>query len=272
LYENVEFGTKERPPQVQSMLPQLCTNVGFGLPPFVQSPTTLGVSAGVKITYDEFETYVRCPRQYFFRYKLKLSSEVELDPSYRARRAIHDALLSAAKGSPAQASFDIAWAAHRLPSYAEDPGLYSDAVSVCTAGLELIASLNGRIIEGVEARLAEVTVALPWVLHSAKTGNTLIRISLAGAKKSVALLRPLLLDAPKLPSTVFNLRTLLAPKTLEVPISKAPEKTDAYKSAIGLLRGDFSPVRGPACGRCSYSTICPGIHEVSGSQSGRAVV
>ncbi|WP_219117040.1 UvrD-helicase domain-containing protein [Janthinobacterium sp. UMAB-56] len=263
LYESVEFGTKDRPLQLQRLPAEFCKMLPYGLPQAKQT-TRLFVPAAAQssISFDDFETYVRCPRQYYYRHKLVLTSELELDVSARAKRAINQALISFAKGGNAQVCFDTAWSNNRLPVHAEDPGLFCDAVSVCNQGMSLVSSLGGRIIEGGMARLAGLYVQLPWIVHSPQAGNHLIRITSYGATKTKDLLRPLILDAPTLPRTSFTVRTLLMPREIDVPISKAPEKTAAYKACLGILAEDYTPNPSAVCGRCAFSTICPGFPVV----------
>lgn len=269
LYESVEFGTKDRPPQLLRMPANLCKVIPYGLPQVRQAPRlSVPVASQGSVSFEEFEAYVRCPRQYYYRHKLHLVSELELDVSVRAKRAINQALLAFAKGGNAQTCFDASWIENRLPSHAEDPGLFGDAVSICNVGMRLVGALGGRVIEGGIARLAGLHVRLPWIVHSPQSGNQLIRIMSLGALKTRDLLRPLILDVPSLPLTSFTLRTLLMPREFDVEISRAPEKTAAYKAAQGILAEDYSPTPGTVCGRCAFLTICPSILQPNDKTSG----
>lgn len=260
IYENVEFGTKERPPQLCGLSNKLFQINAFNLPTTTApSGITVKASSQLSITFDEFEAYVRCPRQYYYRYKLKLVPEQELDVSFRARRAIGQTLIAFAKGGQPNQSFEAAWIAHKLPAYAEDQGLYNDAVTTCNRGLALIDSLKGTVVEGATARLAGLHVQLPWVIHAPQVGVHLIRLSSRGATKTRDLLRPLILDASRLPQTTFTLSTLLVQRSLPVELSKAPDKTAAYKSSVRLLANDYSPTPSAICGKCAFSSICPSL-------------
>jgi superfamily I DNA/RNA helicase/Zn-dependent peptidase ImmA (M78 family) len=259
LYENIEFGVRERPPQFQNLPSKICQTIPFHQPSAPRPPEANTPVRQQSLTFEEFETYVRCPRQYYYRHRLQLVPENELDVAIRARRAINQTLLICAKGGEASSSFEITWDQNKLPSYSEDPGLYSDAVEVCNKGLALITSVAGPVIEGAVAHINGLSIILPWVIHSPHAGIRLIRFSSRGAAKSRDLLRPMLLNAPNLPATAFTLNTLISQREFEVPISKAPDKTVAHKSSIGLMAEDFSPIPSKVCGRCAFSTICPGM-------------
>lgn len=261
LYEDVGFGTKNRPIQLT-----------YGVATYVNRPFgtasrddarpapdgTLAPAVEV-VQFEEFETYVRCPLQHHYRYKLALPREQELDAAFRARLAVMDTLKVVSKGgAPPKDAFTEAWERYKLPSEQEDAALLRDAKTVCRRGLAVVAEHAGVVNDQLVTRIGELNVRLPWVIERGQGNRTslhLLRFSSRGVGATVSLLRPMVLGLGQL-ARPLAVHTLLVEKRMDVSPSQAPTMTTAFKAAVKMSAGECAPSPGRHCGRCAYLTIC----------------
>ncbi|WP_052319377.1 ATP-dependent helicase [Burkholderia sp. A9] len=264
LYENVEFA--------KDGLKQLTTDPSkYVSRSFTNTPATksTGESTGahtptkVSVQFDEFESYIRCPLQHHYRYRLELPHEQDIDASVRARWVVMETLEEYARNrTPPKPVFDAAWEKYHLPPASDDPQLTRDAKTVCRRGLAVIKQLAGSFSEGLVATLNDVNVELPWFIETGKGASTklhLVRFSPMGASSTAAHLRPLLRGIPGLRAMPAVIHTLVVEKEFDAPISKRPETTAAFKAAGKMSSGFVGATPGRPCDRCGYLTICPAM-------------
>jgi hypothetical protein len=263
LYENIEFGTKNRPIQLKSSDATFKKRTYINGEAEATHAETAVVQASVitKVQFEEFESYSRCPLQHHYRYRLGLSREQETDISVRARWAVMDTLRAVAKDHiPPKSAFAGAWTHYQLPDESADPHLTRDAKIVCRRGLAVISKHPGTFNESLVSRLNGLDVELPWMVDSDEGGPArlhLIRFSASGSGTTSSLLRPMLLEIEGRRPRPLVLHTLLVEKHIDVKLSQAPEKTSAFKAAPRMLSGDHTPVPGRHCSRCAYLSVCP---------------
>ncbi|MEC5407094.1 ATP-dependent helicase [Paraburkholderia sp. MPAMCS5] len=263
IYENIEFGFKNRPIQLKSPEATVKKRTFVNGKAEVMHANSAIVQASVvaQVQFEEFESYSRCPLQHHYRYRLGLSREQESDISVRARWAVMETLRAVAKDHVhPKAAFASAWGHYQLPDESADPHLTRDAKVVCRRGLTVIGKNPGTFNESLISRLNGLDVELPWMIDSDKGGPArlhLIRFSASGSGTTSSLLRPMLLEIEGRRPRPLILHTLLVEKHIDVKLSQAPEKTTAFKAAPRMLSGDRTPVPGRHCGRCAYLSVCP---------------
>lgn len=187
-----------------------------------------------------------------------------MESPMRARAAIMDGLKNVAQGAAAanEDALERAWLENRLPTAADDPRLWRDARAAYGRGLKLISDtrqVGGQFMEPV-AIVADLPVTLPWGFVT-KPGYAshfqpirFARTSVSDVEKH---LRPLLVGLPMPGTKTLTVHYVLSDKTDSVKPSGALEKTDAFKAAVRLIKGDLRPTRGPHCARCAFQSICP---------------
>ncbi len=221
-------------------------------------------AAPIALSFEEFNTYVRCPLSYWYSHVLKLKSEADIDVSIRARRAVLDALkdiANGASGSPA-ASLATAWTARALPSAVEDPSLWKDVQNALNRGVALIkaAQQRGGIYYEPTASVGGITVQMPWgfaVQSGYSLEYAMVRFVRRGVSDLSTVLKPLVpgpnVSGPK----KLTLNYVLSDVVDYVPGAKKIEATKSYVAAIRFIAGDNSPTTGHHCARSDFSTICP---------------
>lgn len=260
MYENGDW--PNRPEQLQH-IPSTFALKKFNPPAVVLAPNAVQprIDYDGSLKYEEFETYVRCPLQYHYKYVLRLKREQEADLSLRARFAIMEALHEVARdlATDMKEAFFIAWSSHRLPAKSDDSALWQDAEMVYRRGVKAMRT-SGGTYEEIQTSVAGVPVSFPWMLANAngsRTSYQLIRFSPHGTENMVKLLRPMLsgLSKPHLRKVIVS--SLLSASVKEAPASGNLTKTNAYEAAARFLTGDRTPRPGRQCMRCAYMTICP---------------
>ena len=263
LYEHGIRKTQERLTQLQDCeeLYQLeAFDAGEKAATLATTRGTHGVTVLRRVSLDEFEAYIRCPLQHYYRYHLELRREQDTDISIRARWAVMAAIKAIAQGGVgARDAFSSAWESQYLPSKSEDPGLYRDAVIAGRRGLDVLRSFPGRVRESLVTKLCGIEVELPWVIQADGPRYHMIRFSSHGALAAQKILRPLLLDVVDGASGPMTLHTLVTEKEIDVPLSAYPGRTTAYKAAINLAANNREAEPGRQCGRCAYIGICPSL-------------
>ncbi|MFM0489080.1 UvrD-helicase domain-containing protein [Paraburkholderia graminis] len=264
LYENVEFakdGLKQLTADPSKYVSRSFTNASATAS--TGKSTAANTPTKVTVQFDEFESYIRCPLQHHYRYRLGLSHEQDIDASLRARWVVMETLEEYARNrTPPKPVFDAAWERYRLASESADPQLTRDAKTVCRRGLSVIKQLAGSFSDGLVATLNDVDVELPWFIETGTGASTklhLVRFSPMGASSTAAHLRPLLRGIPGLRAMPGVIHTLVVEKQVDAPISKRPETTSAFKAAGKMSLGFVEANPGRACDRCGYLTICPSV-------------
>jgi len=263
LYECASWNPLERPAPLRAGR-SLYKSRGFPAQGPADSPATAAKSTNPinveRFALDEFETYVRCPLQHHYRYRLGLNREQETDVSIRARWAVMETLEAVAKSRvPAKEAFATAWQKHKLPPKDEDPGLQRDAIIACKRGLSILRSNAGTVHQSLVARIGGIEVEIPWVVETEERSASryhLIRFSDRGASITKRTLQPLLLNLVDRKSGAMLLHTLVASTEHAAQPSKGLTLTAAYKAAVRLRAGDRSPKPGRHCGRCAYLSMC----------------
>jgi hypothetical protein len=274
MYEDGEWANRNRPEQLRNN-PTVYRAFEFrdassGSPAVLQSSSDVIQRTG-SFSYEEFETYVRCPLQHRYRFVLGLKREQEPDNAYRARRAIMTTLRGAAGNHKADSDrlFDEAWKENRLPSAAEDPALWNDALAVCRRGVAKVRNIAGRVVE-VTTNIAGVAIQFPWMIEYSTSTDTryeLIRFSASGMSNVVTLTRPMLAGLPNGSPQVITISNLLSSAQKESRTTGNLTRTNAYLAARDYSAGSCSPTPGRQCRRCSYMTMCPANPGTGGNTS-----
>lgn len=263
MYEDGNWAYRNRPPQLEAQ-PR-----PFVIKSFAGSPTPSGavpqpvaaIPLNGALGFEEFESYARCPLQHWYRFGVNLGSEHEAEAPVRARFAVMAALKSIASGVSAhpREALVVAWGDNRLPTKADDPTLWRDAVIVFKRGIALLRD-NGGTFEEPQTAIGGVPISFPWVMarrQGTKTTFHLTRFSPRGAKGVVTLLRPMLsgLAEPGYPSVQVS--SLLSNVMDEAKPSGNVASTNAMAAAARFTAGDRSPRIGRHCKFCAYLTMCP---------------
>lgn len=262
MYEDGDWANRNRPAQLQHQPPTFALK-SFKQPVLPSAPTAAqsSIEHDGPLTYEEFETYARCPLQYQYRYVLGLKREQDADISLRARFAIMAALQDVARAptTDVMGAFLAAWGSNRLPPKNEDPALWRDAVMVYRRGVTTVQTSGGKY-EEVQTSVAGLAMNFPWMLASADDTHTtyeLIRFSTHGTTNTVALLRPMLSGLPAAQFRAVTVSSLLSSTVKEATASGNLTKTNGFGAATRFLAGDRSPRPGRHCKRCAYLTVCP---------------
>ena len=262
MYEDASYQDRGRPrplatPSQLFRFAQLPATVAAS--PARVLPTSVVAAAG-PLAFSEFETYARCPLQHHYRFRLGLTREQEPDTSLNARTAVFRTLEHQAKTATYKGGDVILaqyWSQTKLPTSAEDPQLWSEALALAKEGVAVLKGSGGTWAQPV-ATLRGLKVELPWMLVSgavhARAGH-LVRVAPYGIAFSKQLLQPLLLGGVGVQSV--DLTCLLTSAQTRAEPSKWIERTSAYKAAGQFVSGDRSPSPGHHCDRCGFRSICP---------------
>lgn len=263
LYEDGKWADRNRPPQLQAE-PRPFAIKSFAGVPAPSSAAAQPVSAVPSdgpLSYEQFETYARCPLQHWYRFGIGLGREQEPEAPIRARFAVMAALKDVANGLAAtpRAALQAAWVDNHLPTKIEDPTLWRDAVMVFKRGLILLRD-NGGTFEEPETVVGGVPIRFPWMMagrRGTKTTFHLIRFSPRGTKGVITLLRPMLSGLAGPGYRTVEASSLLSDAVELATPSGNIASTNAMAAATRFMTGDRSPRRGRHCKFCPYATICP---------------
>lgn len=252
-----EVGDSKRPlPLRRALATSLTRRAGVAVPVPVAAVLPAANNVAIPtVTFDAFQTYLNCPLQFHYRHELALTAEQDIDVSVRARWAIMDMLLAFARdAADPNAAFHAAWASHRLPSKALDPGLMNDAIAAAKRGLVIVRDLGGTVVEGMVADVQGVKIELPWMLSHTNQLHWIRAQS--GIQYTLGQLRPMMLDINGSRVGGAKIYSLLTDQDVSEGPSKKPEQTTVFKMARRFAAGDRSAAKGRNCGRCAYLSIC----------------
>ncbi|MFV1849126.1 MAG: UvrD-helicase domain-containing protein [Thalassospira sp.] len=259
LYELGRFNDKSRPTQLRATQHILKTRTVETPVTFRPKPATGGQQT-ISISFAALRTYIRCPRQHWYRYALKLPLERDLNPTVRARFALMAAVddLSADPSLDHMTLLAQHWSERHLPPYDDDPMLWEDARSILDNAQHLLNQINGQPTQ-VTAELMGVPVELPTLLQTQGPVSDLhlLRFSSRGTVDEDRLFKALLFGMASRPNIMVH--DLLTYKTAVVEPNKRIEETNAYKAMQRLTQGDRAPTPGTQCNYCPYLTICPAM-------------
>ncbi len=256
LYEDAKFANKNRPSQL-GKLPKMFREISFSTGSNVREKPEINVPSFIQqdpLSFDQFETYVKCPLQYHYRFVMNLKREQELETSLRARFAVMDALKLMVSDVSQKGSniLEELWRKNLLPTKLEDPTLWKDALTVFLRGQELIET-KFTFVEPI-ADIGGLKIKLPWLIKNADHYR-LIRFSNRGVTNVKTLLRPLVYCIDK--NIKMELVNLITNDKVIVEPSKSINSTNAMTASIKFQTANFEPSKGAACRYCSYNIICP---------------
>lgn len=260
----VMYQDGDRPDKFVSQLndlPTACvikTFQGPAVPPSVPAAPAPSLVKPIPISLAELETYIKCPLQHWYRYRLELPPETFLDVSFRARLAVMTALEAFAKaGKTGAQHFKKEWKERRLPSKADDPQLHEQALGLFEEGVALIEASPGTYSEQT-AVVNGLQVKVPWTLRTAGLAPKLevIEFFFAKAKSREPTWRPILhgLGATAPGATVHS---LLTSSTYAGIASKDVSMTGMFKAVDRFRKGVQGASPGKQCRYCAYATVCP---------------
>jgi len=209
----------------------------------------------------EFESYARCPLQYHYQTELQLPQETSTDIAIRSQAAVIEALraCTADDSVDAEAHFEKAWEAKKLPEGIDDAQLHEHALAVLNDGARLVEETSG-VFASPLTRLNGLQIELSSVLVAGKPGNQTVHIlKIAGGNldSTMRMMRPMLNGLEPRPGARVEVHSLLENKDIGEGPSGWIEKTAAYKAVERLKVGDRAAVVGRHCSWCPYSTLCP---------------
>jgi hypothetical protein len=209
----------------------------------------------------EFESYARCPLQYHYQTELQLPQETSTDIAIRSQAAVIEALRAwtADDSVDAEAHFEKAWEAKKLPEGIDDAQLHEHALAVLNDGARLVEETSG-VFASPLTRLNGLQIELSSVLVAGKPGNQTVHIlKIAGGNldSTMRMMRPMLNGLEPRPGARVEVHGLLENKDIGEGPSGWIEKTAAYKAVERLKVGDRAAVVGRHCSWCPYSTLCP---------------
>ena len=221
--------------------------------------------APAALSFEDFYSYAICSLRYWYSHVLELQSESDIDVSIRARWAVMDALkaFSSVTSGSAQLALEASWTTRKLPTAAEDPSLWADALYALDRGERQVKTLWGRggQFEQASAVIGGLKLQMPWGFRidgvHGGTEYAILRFSRRGISDFKTIMNPVLRGLGLPGPTSISLHHVLSDKTDQVEGSKAIEMTKAYKAAQRFATGDNTPAVGPQCVRCDFSTICP---------------
>ena len=211
--------------------------------------------------FDEFETFVRCPLQHWYRFELELAGEQQVSIALKARWAVMASLKTLAQnpGSSPKQAFITEWESRKLSSHADDPELWTHAAAVFRDGVTIIKASTGAFAEA-NTSIGGLAIRLNWMLIDASTGKPkldLIRFPGGDLTRASQLLRPMLNDLQPEKATSLTIHSLLGAKNESFAPSGVIEMTTAFAAVGWFVAGNREPKVGMHCMRCAYATFCP---------------
>lgn len=273
LYQHNGFygDTKVKPLQ---KCPSLYTGKSFAVKAQTTTPkTTVQAFAPPQtVPFEQFDSYITCPLQYWYSHVANLRGEQDLDASLRARFAVSSALKAVASGQTGkpQDHIDKAWADQKLPTPAEDPYLRQDAIAAYKRGLALhrAATKGGATYAAPVSVVANLKIELPWG-HTRTSASeaefSVVRFSTRRHGAIQTRLKPMVNGIPGPQKNTVQLRYVMSDDCHEVKAAQPTgiTSTTSYISAVQFLSGSNEPRKGGHCGRCAYMTICPNAPSAS---------
>ena len=179
----------------------------------------------------------------------------------RSQAAVIEALraCTADDSVDAEAHFEKAWEAKKLPEGIDDAQLHEHALAVLNDGARLVEETSG-VFASPLTRLNGLQIELSSVLVAGKPGNQTVHIlKIAGGNldSTMRMMRPMLNGLEPRPGARVEVHSLLDNKDIGEGPSGWIEKTAAYKAVERLKVGDRAAVVGRHCSWCPYSTLCP---------------
>jgi len=260
MYENGEDLRKRAPQLTQPSAPY--KSISFKDIQEVKvpiSPPSVAVSTN-PMPFAEFETYVRCPHQHWYRHALDLPGEQQNDIAIRARWAIMDALkrIAADPFLGRSSTFAQAWQERKLPAKSDDALLWGHAKEVFEVGVRVIEQSQGSHAEP-ETHVDGFKIRLPWLLLDETGRKPSIEFLLFSGSLETAskLWRPMLNGLKPNDAYELTLHCLLGYRDESFKPSGRISSTKAFTAVQKYRAGDREPVTGKHCNRCAYSTFCP---------------
>lgn len=215
------------------------------------------------IPFTEFETYARCPLQHWYRYRLELPVERQVDVSARASWAAMDALrqMASGAGTELKAVFTAAWEEYKLPPREHDRQLWQHAAEIFKAGVTQVRDTQGTFSEP-QSDLNGLVIQLPWVIATSD-GKELheFKFKVGDLDRSIRFRRPLLNGLQPTGARKITLYSLLDGRCIDGKQSGAITMTAAYKASQKWHAGDRAPAPGKYCAWCAYATLCPALAD-----------
>jgi superfamily I DNA/RNA helicase len=214
------------------------------------------------MTLHEFETYAKCPLQYFYRFVLNLPTAEVKDVSIRAQRAVSKVLREWQDGGGIDAASELhkAWGELKLPEPEDDLQLFEHALAALQNGIALLEKVGGEFcapvtdLNGVHIELSDALLAdlpKPRTVH-------VINVIGGALTTRAKFMRPLMNGLQPKRAGGVVVHNLSEDESVDMAPSGAVDMTTPYAVTLKLKAGDQTLKLGKHCAWCSYSTICPG--------------
>lgn len=231
--------------------------------PTMAAKPALPQGSAQPIPFNEFETYARCPLQHWYRYRIDLPAERQVDIATRASWAAMDALrhMASGAGTDLKTLFTGAWEEHKLPPRELDPQLWQHAAEILKVGALKVRETQGTFTEP-RTGLNGLVIQLPWVIATSG-GKELheFKFKVGDLDHSIRFRRPLLNGLLPPSARKITLYSLLDGRSMEGNSSGAITMTAAYKASQKWHAGDRAAVPGRYCAWCAYATVCPALAD-----------
>jgi superfamily I DNA/RNA helicase/Zn-dependent peptidase ImmA (M78 family) len=239
--------------------------------PSVQAPNQHPPQVGRSlVSFDEFRTYDRCPRQYMYRFVMQLGREFAPNSALQARATVIRVLEIMARAGNfrnAITVFYTEWIKARLPEPRLDIQLWEQAWNACERGVSNLAAVNGTHLVAL-AGLNGMTLELPWGVVVPAPGG--YRLHTVGFYPSSAI------ELDKLKKVVGQMMSCTSTDLARIvemhmfdlgrnsllefhPIS-VYSRSALNTRTIGILNKEYGVSTSDyACKRCAYAYVCPSL-------------
>lgn len=239
--------------------------------PPIQAPNQRPQQVGsARVSFDEFRTYDRCPRQYMYRFIMQLGREVAPNSALQARATVIRALDVMAKAGDfrnALTVFYTEWIRARLPEPQLDIQLWGQAWNACERGASILAAVNGAHLVA-SADINGMTIELPWgVVTPAPGGHRLhtvgfypsSEIELDKLKKIVG--QMMSCTSTDLARIVeVHMFDLSRDSLLQFHPIGVYARSALNTRTIGMLNKEYGVSASDyPCKRCAYAYVCPSL-------------
>lgn len=222
------------------------------------------VTGPKSVDFSEFCTFYECPLQHWYQNVMQLPREQQYESGIRAQGAIMRVLKAVAAGATEEPADLLAteWAASKLASATEDPGLWGDAEYALERGLAKVADLRAKGGTFCEATsvVGGLRILLPWGfrIEDAYRGSEFhVVLFSRRTYEMTTMFKPIITGLEVAGQCHLVFHSVLSDLVDDGEPARWVEKTNGFAAAVGLLAGSNAPAEGRHCGRCSYATICP---------------
>lgn len=224
----------------------------------------------MRVSFDGFRTYDRCPRQYLYRFIMQLGREFAPNPALQARATVMRALEKMALAGNYTNAINVfysEWLNSRLPDPQSDVQLWEQSLRACDIGAAALAKIGGSHLVAL-ADINKITIEFPWGVAVPAPGG--YRLHIVGFFPSSEIerdkLRRIVGQMMSCTSTnqtrivemqVFDLSRQTTLTCYPVNVSR---RSALNTRTLGMLNEEYEVSNNAyPCRRCAYAYVCPSI-------------